>query len=458
MTSPAPEPAYRTRRPEGVAVAIAIAGLVVAFTIEGWGPWDDVHAWLDPLSAYLEPTLGPGVPLAVGVAAAVAGYGPALAERLPWGRLLLATWIAGLAWSVSLALMRGWSGIADPLTNEHEYLVDVPRINDLTAVVPGFVDRIDSSDATNWVTHVAAHPPLTFLCFLWLDRIGLGGPVWGGVVITLLGSTAVAAVLVTLRALGDERTARTAAPFLALTPLVTWSVVSADGVFMAAAAWGLALLALAAVAPRWPSAVALGAVAGVALGLAINLSYGLLLIGVLALAVLAAGRSWRPLLPAVVGGLAVVGLFATLGFWWLDGQQEVVNRYYRGIASERPQAYWVWANLAVVCFCVGPAVVAAIGRTVYRRANLPVAGETGMSHRWSPRVPAAWWLALGAVVAMGTADLSGLSRSEVERIWLPFTIWLVPLTAWLDARDRTRWLVAQAGWAVAIGVVLRFTW
>ncbi|MDQ3104282.1 MAG: hypothetical protein M3Q87_03525, partial [Actinomycetota bacterium] len=185
MTSPAPEPAYRTRRPEAVAVAIAIAGLVVAFTIEAWGPWDDVHAWLDPLSAYLEPTLGPGVLLAVGVAAAVAGYGPALAERLPWGRLLLATWIAGLAWSVSLALMRGWSGIADPLTNEHEYLVDVPRINDLTAVVPGFVDRIDSSDATNWVTHVAAHPPLTFLCFLWLDRIGLGGPVWGGVVITL---------------------------------------------------------------------------------------------------------------------------------------------------------------------------------------------------------------------------------------------------------------------------------
>jgi len=62
------------------------------------------------------------------------------------------------------------------------------------------------------------------------------------------------------------------------------------------------------------------------------------------------------------------------------------------------------------------------------------------------------------VVAMLAADLSGLSRSEVERIWLPFTVWLVPLAAGLAARDRRGWLVAQSGWAIGIALVLRFTW
>lgn len=467
------------RRPEWLALTVATVAVVAAFTGEEWGPWGDVHAWLEPMSAYLEPALGPGLPLAVAVALLVAAHGPRLAEQLPWRRLLVATWLAGLAWSVGLALIHGWSGIAEPLTNEHEYLVDVPRVDDATELIPGFVDRIGSSPDTNWVTHVAGHPPLTFLGFVWLDRIGLGGPVWGGVVITLLGSTAVAAVLVTLRTLGDEARARVVAPYLALTPLVVWSVVSTDGVFAAAAGWGLALLASAAVAAGWRRAMCLGAVAGVALGLAINLSYGLVLTGTLVLAVLAAARSWRVLVPAALAALAVVGVFATLGFWWLAGQQELVDRYYRGIASQRPQAYWVWANLAIVCYCLGPAVVAAFGRVLagarpagagqHQRCDIYVTGAAGMSHRRSPsrrdrprwrppRWPAAAWLALGAVAAIGVADASGLTRSEVERIWLPFMIWLVPLVAWLDPADRRRWLVAQAAWAIGISVILRYTW
>ncbi len=451
------EPAARpsgSRRPEWLALSLATVVVVAAFTAEEWGKWwGDVHAWLEPLSAYFEPTIaitsGPGLPMALVVAYGVAGHGPALAGRLPWRRLLLATWLAGLVWSVSLALIRGWSGIAEPLTNEHEYLVDVPRVDDLTQLLPGFTDRIDSSAETNWVTHVAAHPPLTFMGFVWLDRIGLGGPEWGGVVLTLLGSSTVVALLVTLRILGDEDRARLAAPFLVLTPLVIWSVVSADGVFAAAAAWGLAVLAAAATAAGWVRAAALGGVAGLLLGVAINLSYGLVLTGALALAVLAAARSWRPLLPAVLGGVAVVGLFAALGFWWLEGQDRLVERYEQGIGSERPQSYWMWANLAIVCFCLGPAGVAALGRWV-----AGVRGRLRDRTRW----PAGWWLALGALVAIAVADLSGLSKSEVERIWLPFTFWLVPLAAGLAARDHRGWLVAQAGWAVGISLVLRFTW
>jgi len=453
-SEPAPESnaasadvSHPSRRPEWTALVVAAVALVLAFTGEEWGRWwGDVHAWLEPLSAHFAPTIGPGLPLAAAAALLVTAHGPGLAVRLSWRRLLLATWLAGLAWSVGLALIRGWSGIAEPLTNDHEYLVDVPRVDDLTTLIPHFLERVDIRGDEQWVTHVAAHPPLTFLSFLWLDRIGMGGPAWGGVIITVLASTAIVAVLVTLRLLGDESRARIVAPYLALTPLVAWSVVSADGVFMAVAAWGLAVLAAAAVAPSWPRASVLGATAGVILGIGINLSYGLLLAGALALAVLASARSWRPLVPAVVGALVVVGVFAALGFWWVEGQERLVHRYYMGIARNRAYSYWVWANLAIVCFCLGPAGVAALGRAV-----------AGMRHR-AVESSAAWWLALGAVVAILAADLSGLSKSEVERIWLPFMLWLVPLAAWLDVRDRRRWLAAQAGWAVVISSVLRFTW
>jgi hypothetical protein len=154
------------------------------------------------------------------------------------------------------------------------------------------------------------------------------------------------AVLVTLRRLGDERQARRTAPFLALSPLAIWVFVSADGAFMAVAAWGLAVLACAAVEQRPRRALALGAVAGVVLGGCLFLSYGLLLLGPLALAVLWVAGSWRPLVPAALAALAVVALFALGGFWWLEGQQLVVQRYYQGIADSRPQSYWIWANLA----------------------------------------------------------------------------------------------------------------
>jgi hypothetical protein len=160
--------------------------------------------------------------------------------------------------------------------------------------------------------------------------------------------------------------------------------------------------------------------------------------------------------PAALAALAVVGVFALLGFWWLAGQQELVDRYYRGIASERPQSYWIWANLAVVCFCLGPAGVAAIGRWL-QQLRRPDAATTTAGEGLLGR-PATWWLAVGAFAAILAADLSGLSRSEVERIWLPFMVWLVPLAAWLATGDRRRWLIAQAGWAITISCVLRFTW
>jgi hypothetical protein len=51
-----------------------------------------------------------------------------------------------------------------------------------------------------------------------------------------------------------------------------------------------------------------------------------------------------------------------------------------------------------------------------------------------------------------------MSKSEVERIWLPFLLWLVPLTAHLAVPLRRRWLAASTVWALAVAVLLRTTW
>jgi methylthioxylose transferase len=60
--------------------------------------------------------------------------------------------------------------------------------------------------------------------------------------------------------------------------------------------------------------------------------------------------------------------------------------------------------------------------------------------------------------AIVAADLSGLSKAEVERIWLPYTIWLLVATAWLPAPHRTAWLGVPALTALAVNHLLLTPW
>ena len=96
---------------------------------------------------------------------------------------------------------------------------------------------------------MAGHPPGALLTFVWLDRIGLAGGAWAGALCVLVGTSAAMAVIVAVRAVTDESTARLAAPFVAVAPTVIWIAVSADGYFAGVAAWAIALLALAASRP-----------------------------------------------------------------------------------------------------------------------------------------------------------------------------------------------------------------
>jgi methylthioxylose transferase len=67
-------------------------------------------------------------------------------------------------------------------------------------------------------------------------------------------------------------------------------------------------------------------------------------------------------------------------------------------------------------------------------------------------------LAAAGLTAIIVADLSGLSKSEVERIWLPFAVWIVPLAALLPRPSARWWLLAQATLALAINHLLLTVW
>jgi hypothetical protein len=56
------------------------------------------------------------------------------------------------------------------------------------------------------------------------------------------------------------------------------------------------------------------------------------------------------------------------------------------------------------------------------------------------------------------ADISGLSKAEVERIWLPFAVWLVAAAALLPIRSHRASLALQASGAVVINSLLLTNW
>ncbi|MFJ9100747.1 hypothetical protein ACIRJM_20030 [Streptomyces sp. NPDC102405] len=416
--------------------------------------YGNLHVSWPPLYGHWEPHVGPGTPATILVALAVVAYGPLLAARMPWRALLCTAWGTAMAWTFSLALVDGWQrGIARRLTTKYEYLqvIDpVNRFHDIPATLRDFTHHIliDSPDA--WPAHVAGHPPAATLTFVLLDRMGLGGGAWAGVWCITVGATAAVAVLVTLRALSGETLARRAAPFLVLAPAAVWMGTSADGYFAAVAAWAIAFLALAVTGHRPRSA---GLASGLLFGLTVYLSYGLTLLAVIAGGVLLLGsRRLRPL-PYVVSGFVVVpAVFTFVGFNWWEAYHLLTTRYYQGAGGIRPYGYWVWANLACTALVVGPATVAGL-----RRAGAaPIRQGLRTCLRRADGEPRLALLASAALLALLAADLSGMSKAETERIWLPFAMWLLPACAFL--RRPRAWLTAQAALALLLNHLLLTGW
>ncbi len=446
-------------RRETFAVATAAVLVAAAFVLPrmnvGVKPRSDIglerfamRAGAAPIFGYWDIHFSWGTAAAIAIAAAAVLWGPAVAQRLSWRMLLLGSWATSAAWALSLALIDGWQrGFAGRLTTRDEYLYEVPGITDIPATLRTFASRIVDFQPHSWTTHVSGHPPGALLTFVWLDRLGLHGGAWAGLWCLLMGSSAAAAVLVAVRALAGEEMARRAAPFVAVAPTAIWVAVSADGYFAGVAAWGVALLALAVHGGvRFPALA--GAGAGLVLGWGVFLSYGLVLIGLPALAVLMSAADWRAVLralgPAVLAAVAVAATFAVAGFYWFDGYDLVQQRYWQGIAKDRPFQYWSWANLACVVCSIGFGSVAGISRVFDRAA---IRRRSGLH-----------LLLLAALAAIVCADLSMLSKAETERIWLPFTVWLTAAPALLPVRSHRVWLAVNAAGALLLNSVIFTNW
>ncbi|MEU3267404.1 hypothetical protein [Streptomyces bacillaris] len=452
------EPARRARRADLVAAAAGVLLVVAAVLIGRFIQGRDQSLFVrwPPFLASWDPHLGPGTPAALTTAVLVIAYGPPLAARLPWRGLLAAAWAGSMAWVFSMALIDGWHrGVERRLTTKHEYLGVIDRFADIPATLRGFTDHILLDAPGNWPAHVAGHPPGATLTFVWLDRVGLGGGAWAALWCVVVGSSAVLAALITVRVLADERLARRAAPFLVLAPAAVWAGVSADGYFAAVTAWSVALLALAATRRvRFPAMAAAGG--GLLFGWTCYLSYGLGLMAAVLLAVLVLARTARPVPVFLLGALVVPVVFTLVGFNWWTAYHLLVERYYQGAGGIRPYGYWVWANLACATVAAGLAAVAGLRRSAVAapgavRALRCGAGEASPEGRLA-------LLVLAALVALLAADLSGMSKAETERIWLPFLLWLLPAAALLPRRRVRYWLAASAVPALLVNHLLWTGW
>lgn len=429
----------------GIGVALALMVLAPAVPlITGWDVRARAHpaGTFPPLNALWEPHIGLTSVPAVLLAVLGWRYAFTLAATLEWRRLLLVSYAAALAWMLTLAWI-GPIGIGDVLGHKIEILPVARGIDDVGATLREFVGRIGYDAAPdNWPTHVAGHPPGALLFYIALVRIGLGGDLSAGLVVTAIGATTILAVLVTLRVLGAEAAARRTTPFLVLGPMALFMGVSTDAMFAAVAAWGLACLALGATRVG-RACVGWSVLAGLLLGWLVMLSYGLPLVGLLAIAVLVVARSWWPLPIASASALMVVLAFVPFGFAWWEALPVLRERYYDGVAGVRPAAYWVWGNLAALCFSAGPMLGAGLGRLAVLRTT-------------ADRVVAL--LATGAVAAIVVADLSFMSKAEVERIWLPFAPWLLVSVALLPDRWRRWGLAGQLVTALLVQHLLNTRW
>ena len=106
----------------------------------------------------------------------------------------------------------------------------------------------------------------------------------------------------------------------------------------------------------------------------------------------------------------------------------------------RPYRYFILANLATFGLVIGPATIAGVA---------------------SLRQRAVWLLVGGALFAVAFANFSGMSKGEVERIWLPFAFWTLPAAAAFGGfgpRAIRWWLAAQAAVALAVQLTVRTHW
>lgn len=358
-------------------------------------------------------------------------------ERLPWRWLLLAGYLAAVCWALALAVVDGGNGLAAPVDAPDGYLPDTAAVgSDPVGFLRTFVERAGSHTVST-----RQHPPGPVLLLWGLGRLGAHGPAALGLLITLLGCLSVPLIAVAVRSLCRERAARRLVPLLALAPYAVWLAVSLDAVTLTLGAGAVACGVVGSEPRRSP----LWAVAsGLLLGGAALFSYNVGWLGASVIVTYFVRR--RPLLNMISGAAALIplALAQLAGFVWTDGLTAAQADFSVRVGPHRSWLLWALLDVFLVAIACGPAVAA--------------------SARKIQRTPG-WPFAVGAGLAVTFAILSGLSRGEVERSFLPFFPWLLVAAVASEPSDGTDsaptplLLVAVGALtAVVIEAVLRTAW
>ena len=413
-----------------VAWSLLIAGAVVwGIQLRDTHPEMKLHA--PPLFGRFDIRIDPQLLPALALAVAAVLLAPRIARRASWRTLLLTATGAAIAWAVALAISDGVDSLTAPLLGRHDYLraaasIDSPR---------AFLGSL-TTDVSRWPIHVQGHPPGMVLLLWGLGRLGLGGAGPAAALVIAAGASTVPAAMIVVRELADERAARAAAPFLVFVPAAVWIATSADALYAGVIAWSIALLVLASRRGSTRS-IPLALAGGVLFGAALLLTYGAAPLALIPVTVCAIRRRLAPLLWGAAGTVAVGAGFWAAGFWWPDGLGATLDAYGSGVSADRPFSYFAVANLAAFAIALGPA--SALGLAALRDRRV--------------------WLIVGvALVAVAAADLSGLSKGEVERIWLPFVPWVVISTCALRPQIPRAALTLQVVTAISIQVGVLTPW
>jgi hypothetical protein len=399
----------RTRRRElddlTIWLVLSVIGLAAAwFTVAQHARFGFQAA---PFAGRYRLALGPANLLAPAVAVLVllASARGVLARRR-FGVVQAAAYLAGLAWSLSLAAVAGTAGLTRALTGTFGgFAGDARTVGDHPlAFLRGFVDR-----SAHYSTATRGHPPGPVLLLAGLDRLGITGTAAVGLLLTAVGALFVPLTVAAVRSVCGEVPARRYTPVLALAPYAVFLAGSMDAVV---AALGAAMIAAGARASEtdrrgWPCA-GWAVLAGLLLGLAALFSYAAPWLG-LALVFLYFARR-RPFLNVATGtgALALPVLVAALGFSWFAGLTAAHAGYSAQVTASLAAPYrsilvWVPISLLALLVTSGPAFVASMRKL----RNTP-----------------GWPFLAGAGIAVTFSLLAGLARSGVQTTWLPFFGWL----------------------------------
>jgi hypothetical protein len=387
-----------------------------------------------PLTGNVLPRLSIRTLICVGIGAIGVATSNRVSRIASWRLFLLCCWVMAIAWSVGLAAADGADGFLRSPLSRVDYSQSLYLVRDPLSFVDGFVGHLDTLQG-----HAFSHPP-GMLVLLWaMSRIGFAGPWWEAILGHIAGSLAIVPVLVAVRSVAGEQIARGSGPFLALLPAAVFFGSVADPVFMLLGASGICLGITSAGHRPGLQADVKALASGVILGTSLFFSYGLILLIPIALVVPVVTRRYRIVVIVILGASLVVAVIGWIGLWWFEAFLAARPLVLQSVARLRPYPYFLLANIGALLIAVGPAVW--VGFTRAKRGPLLILGGCSLG-------------------LMMLANLSGMSKGEVERIWLPFMPWLaLPAVTSLDKpRLRTIWLIIQVIWTIGLQVLVRSPW